>query len=467
MEALLHGDGDMLTVLADRNADVASEPAEAVLVELGLTHDADAAVDELGDALEQRSVKLPRDRTLNHHVLLQAEQASIGLVLRLEFSQRDVDLGDVQPNLAHHGPQLLSGQSLSRAGRRGPLRDLAHDQRGFFSRVSSLVVAHLPEAKTRHYRSYSQIGQILLDANAEDRGARSPLPSRDDSVVRCLGMKGRIVAAAVGLAAGWATACGTPSAFACTDDAGCVLGTQDGVCHTDGHCVYPDTQCESGFAYPVGASDVGGECATDVSAPATGTSAGPSATSNDAGADAGDTPSADDGDTTVGVSGADTGSSSTGDTAASSSGDEASTTDASGSSSDGPPPACIDDVGNDFADAMVIAGCATEFSGTIVDDTDIDVFSFDICAPAPFEAEVTTRDLIVCIFADCGDDSSNVDCGTDDEFSILGLDGCCDTGSVTASIWCQGFEDVHPIVTVTGADDAGECTEYDLVFGLD
>lgn len=83
---------------------------------------------------------------------------------------------------------------------------------------------------------------------------------------------GARVAIALGGALGVAASCLPSGAFSCREDADCALALQPGVC-ADGHCAYPDGECDSGFAFPAGAPEaLAGQCAGGV-----GTTSGPPA----------------------------------------------------------------------------------------------------------------------------------------------------------------------------------------------
>jgi len=100
---------------------------------------------------------------------------------------------------------------------------------------------------------------------------------------------------------GWLAACAAAGPFVCSDDPDCVLSGVPGLCHTDGHCVYPNAGCESGFAYPVGVPENGGNCATDVSEPGgTGVASPPDADNDTGGSSGADTQAVDGGSTSNG-----------------------------------------------------------------------------------------------------------------------------------------------------------------------
>lgn len=68
--------------------------------------------------------------------------------------------------------------------------------------------------------------------------------------------------------------CSTPAAFSCEQDTQCLLAGQPGVCHVNGHCAYPDSECASGYRHPEGApSGLAGQCAQSGQPATTGGSA--------------------------------------------------------------------------------------------------------------------------------------------------------------------------------------------------
>jgi len=266
-------------------------------------------------------------------------------------------------------------------------------------------------------------------------------------------MRGRIAAA---WSLGWLLACGTSGTFACTDNADCVLGDQGGMCHAGGHCIYPDPACDSGFSYPVGAADVGGECATGVEG--TGTGASTSSAEASALASSGaaaDTLALDGGTTTSATLGTSTGTT------------DSSTGSAPNESSSGGGPACKDEVGDDLADALQLRGCAAEVDGTIVDAADADVFVLESCPLQEFSAQLSADSgLVACIFAGCNDPADAlVNCTRGQPTNVRGFDGCCGAQDVSALLGCGFFNPSRPIFTVApDVETEAVCINYKLVF---
>ncbi|MBL4683955.1 MAG: hypothetical protein JKY37_05155 [Nannocystaceae bacterium] len=241
-----------------------------------------------------------------------------------------------------------------------------------------------------------------------------------------------VVGAAVGLLGGYAAGCGDVAAFVCLADSDCVLAKVPGICTDEGHCVYPQADCASGFALPIGSpSDRAGECVTGSTAGGSGS--GDGATSPTV------TTEPEPGGTTVGTAADDTETSSTNDdltTDADTSGGSTS----GGSSSDDASAQCTDDIGDSAERASNHMLCLPQISSVIDDNDDVDVFRLGggECAEGVYNANIVKGDVHVCLLLDCDDGfSPMIGCQEGTNIAtVFGLTGCCSSDMARAAMSC-------------------------------
>lgn len=215
------------------------------------------------------------------------------------------------------------------------------------------------------------------------------------------------------------SACGGAEAFACMQDAECVLGGDPGVC-VDGRCAYPDPTCPSGYRHP---ASLGGMCAPGVGPGGTDSDASTGTASTSASSPTGAT---GDGSETSGstqsvasTSDADTGVTSSGPTSTT-----MATSDASTTTTGGPPSDCGEQ------SCSKCAMCVREPGGDCFAQTQV-CASIDGCPAA-----------VSCMIACSVDDDCSQDCceNLDNEgiTALLQLHACSAQTCVPA---CDLFED--------------------------
>lgn len=274
-----------------------------------------------------------------------------------------------------------------------------------------------------------------------------------------------VVGVMVGHLGGYAAGCADVAAFACLADSDCVLAKVPGICTDEGHCAYPQEDCASGFALPIGSpSDRAGECVTDSAVGGSGSGSGDGATSSTV------TTEPEPGGTTLGTADDDTASetSTTSDdvsTAADSSGGST----FGGSSGDDTSVECTDDIGDSAERATNHRQCLPQISSVIDDNGDRDVLRLagGPCAEGIYSANIVSGDVHVCLLLDCDDGfSPMVACeeGSNME-AVFGLTGCCSADMAQAAMSCGAGSpgvDVYLMIEPGKAPDVCEAYTVDV-----